>query len=58
MASLPVLPTLAGLRPPSKPAADLAAGVDVDVKLRLARRLRAEDAARRTTSTAPPGPRR
>lgn len=56
MASLPALPSLAALRrkddtPPS--AADLAA--QVDAKLKLARRLHAEDQARRATSVAPPG---
>jgi hypothetical protein len=53
MASLPVLPTLGLRRPPTpKTASDLAA--DVDAKLRLAKRLRDEDAARRLSSVAPP----
>jgi hypothetical protein len=56
MASLPALPSLAALRRkddniPS--ATDLAA--QVDAKLKLARRLHAEDQARRATSVAPPG---
>jgi hypothetical protein len=55
MASLPALPSLAALRrkhddTPSD--ADLAA--EADAKLRLARRLQAEDEARRATSVAPP----
>lgn len=55
MASLPALPSLASLRrkhDTAPSAADLAA--EVDAKLRLARRLRDEDEARRTTSVAPP----
>jgi hypothetical protein len=60
MASLPALPSLATLRraksaSESPSAEDLAA--QVDAKLRLARRLHAEDEARRTTSIAPPPPR-
>jgi hypothetical protein len=57
MASLPALPTLGGLRRTHR---DAAAGPDhpepqaADAKLRLARRLRAEDAARRATSVPPP----
>jgi hypothetical protein len=55
MASLPALPSLAGLRRAKHDAAtaeELAA--QVDAKLRLARRLQAEDHARRATSVAPP----
>jgi hypothetical protein len=55
MASLPALPSFGGLRrldTDTATATDLAA--QVDAKLSLARRLRAEDAARRSTSIAPP----
>jgi hypothetical protein len=56
MASLPALPSLGTLlrtKDDNNPsAADLAA--QVDAKLTLARRLRDEDQARRTTSIAPP----
>jgi hypothetical protein len=54
MASLPAISSFAR-RPASTQdpeATRLAA--DVDAKLKLARRLRDEDAARRTTSIAPP----
>jgi hypothetical protein len=56
MASLPApLPTFGGLRR-AKAAAPSAAtlAANVDAKLRLAQRLRDEDAARRATSIAPP----
>ncbi len=59
MASLPALPSLAALRrkhDDHRTADDLAA--EADAKLRLARRLQAEDAARRATSVAPPPSRR
>jgi hypothetical protein len=59
MASLPALPSLASLRrkdDTNSAASDFAA--EADAKLRLARRLRDEDAARRTTSVAPPPSRR
>jgi len=55
MASLPALPSLAAIRrkdDDAPSAADLAA--QVDAKLELARRLHAEDQARRSTSIAPP----
>jgi hypothetical protein len=57
MASLPALPTFGGLRrhpqhDEAATAAKLAAGIDA--KLSLARRLRDEDVARRSTSVAPP----
>lgn len=54
MASLPALPSIAALRrtPADPPVAD-----DADVKLDLARRLHAEDEARRATSVAPPSSR-
>jgi hypothetical protein len=54
MASLPALPSLAALRrkDANPTAEDLAA--QVDAKLKLARRLHAEDQARRETSIAPP----
>jgi hypothetical protein len=57
MASLPALPSFATLRRAANnpTATDLAA--QVDAKLTLARRLRAEDAARRATSVAPPASR-
>lgn len=59
MASLPALPSLAALRRKhdnNPSASDLASAVDA--KLRLARRLQAEDEARRATSVAPPSSRR
>lgn len=59
MASLPALPSLATLRRKhdDRPStADVTAAADV--KLRLARRLAAEDDARRSTSVAPPPARR
>jgi hypothetical protein len=58
MASLPALPSFTSLRrkPDDTTATDLAA--QVDAKLTLARRLHAEDAARRATSVAPPSSRR
>jgi hypothetical protein len=59
MASLPALPAFASLRRKNDnnpSASDLAA--QVDAKLRLARRLRDEDEARRGTSVAPPSSRR
>ncbi len=55
MASLPALPSFASLRrkhEDTTSAEDLAA--QVDAKLRLARRLRDEDQARRATTIAPP----
>jgi hypothetical protein len=52
MASLPALPSLRRPKPETPTAAELAARVDH--KLTLARRLRDEDLARRTTSVAPP----
>jgi hypothetical protein len=58
MASLPALPSLMTLRRRDDDiptAAHLAA--QVDAKLRLARRLRDEDEARRMTSVAPPSTR-
>jgi hypothetical protein len=57
MASLPAVPRFS-LPRRSKTAADLDARlpteVEGDAKLRMARRLRDEDRARRTTSVAPP----
>jgi hypothetical protein len=56
MASLPVLPAMLSRRH-TKADADPEAtrlAAEVDAKLKLARRLRDEDAARRTTSVAPP----
>jgi hypothetical protein len=55
MASLPALPSLAALRRKrndNASADDLTA--EADAKLNLARRLQAEDDARRATSVAPP----
>jgi hypothetical protein len=55
MASLPALPAVLARR--HEKAADPEAArlaAEVDAKLQLARRLREEDAARRTTSIAPP----
>jgi hypothetical protein len=59
MASLPALPSLTTLRRKSdnNPSASHLAA-QVDAKLRLARRLRDEDEARRGTSVAPPSSRR
>jgi hypothetical protein len=59
MASLPALPSFAALRRKHDDAptdADLTS--EADTKLRLARRLAAEDDARRSTSVAPPASRR
>jgi hypothetical protein len=52
MASLPALPTLRRTNTDTPSPQDLAA--QGDAKLNLARRLRDEDQARRTTSVAPP----
>ena len=55
MAALPALPSFGAMiraKSDSPTAAELVA--QVDAKLDLARRLRDEDAARRTTSIAPP----
>jgi hypothetical protein len=62
MASLPVLPTFAGMRrgkpkpstSPSDTAATIQLTADNDVKRDLATRLRAQDLARKTTSVPPP----
>jgi hypothetical protein len=56
MASLPALPAMLTRRH-TKATEDPEAtrlAAEVDAKLNLARRLRDEDAARRTTSVAPP----
>ncbi len=55
MASLPAIRTFAGMHriAPSKPAAPQRV-TELDDKTRVARRLRAEDRARQTTSVAPP----
>jgi hypothetical protein len=55
MASLPAIRTFAGMHriAPPKPAAPKRV-TELDDKTRVARRLRAEDRARRTTSVAPP----
>ncbi|MCW2993703.1 MAG: hypothetical protein JWQ18_1198 [Conexibacter sp.] len=64
MASLPSLPTFAGMRrtkpKPSKSPSDTAATIRLTAddehatKLNLAHRLRAQDQARKTTSVPPP----
>jgi hypothetical protein len=56
MASLPALPTFAGTRRAQITAPTTASQLTIrtDPKLNLARRLRAEDRARRTTSVGPP----
>jgi hypothetical protein len=54
MASLPALPALGRRAVKADDPAATRLVADVDAKLTLARRLRAEDAARRSTSIAPP----
>ena len=53
MASLPALPSLSLSKSGKNPSAEYLAA-QVEAKLRLARRLRDEDQARRLTSIAPP----
>lgn len=55
MASLPAISSFSGRK--ASPASAAALAAQMDAKLTLARRLRAEDAARRTTSVAPPSAR-
>jgi hypothetical protein len=54
MASLPAISTFARRHTKADEPEATRLAAEVDTKLKLARRLRDEDAARRTTSIAPP----